>query len=114
MTGGSSHADRLDLRLAVGDLALGYTEEETAEFDREETVQAIESALQRLGHTTDRIGNVRQLIKRLAQAESWDLVFNIAEGMYGIGREAQVPALLDAYGHPLHVFRPPGHESDPS
>jgi len=87
-------------------LALGYSEEETAEFDREETVQGIESALQRLGHETDRIGNVQQLVKRLAQGNRWDLVFNIAEGMYGIGREAQVPALLDAYSIP-YTFSDP-------
>jgi D-alanine-D-alanine ligase len=33
-------------------------------------------------------------------------VFNIAEGMYGFGREAQVPALLDAYGIP-YTFSDP-------
>jgi D-alanine-D-alanine ligase len=87
-------------------LALGYSEEETAEFDREETVQGIESALKRLGHATDRIGNVQQLVKRLAQGDRWDLVFNIAEGLYGIGREAQVPALLDAYSIP-YTFSDP-------
>jgi D-alanine-D-alanine ligase len=87
-------------------LARGYSEEETAEFDREETVQAIASVLQRLGHDTDRIGNVQQLVQRLAQGDRWDLVFNIAEGMYGIGREAQVPALLDAYAIP-YTFSDP-------
>jgi D-alanine-D-alanine ligase len=39
----------------------------------------------------------------LSRGERWDLVFNIAEGMYGIGREAQVPALLDAHRIP-YVF----------
>jgi D-alanine-D-alanine ligase len=104
----------MDRRLRIGltydlrseYLALGYTEEETAEFDREETVQAIASALQRLGHTTDRIGNVQQLVARLAQGDRWDLVFNIAEGLKGIGREAQVPAVLDAYGIP-YTFSDP-------
>ncbi len=33
-------------------------------------------------------------------------MFNIAEGMYGIGREAQVPALLDAYRIP-YTFSDP-------
>jgi D-alanine-D-alanine ligase len=79
-------------------LALGYTEEETAEFDREETIVGIESALQALGHETERIGNVQRLCERLVQGRRWDLVFNIAEGLLGIGREAQVPSLLDAYG----------------
>ncbi len=87
-------------------LAAGYTEDETAEFDREETIDAIDAALQRLGHETDRVGNARQLVERLAAGRRWDLVFNIAEGMIGIGREAQIPALLDAYGIP-YTFSDP-------
>ncbi len=79
-------------------LAMGYSEDETAEFDREETIEGLESALRRIGHDTDRIGHVQRLAGRLAQGDRWDLVFNIAEGLHGIGREAQVPALLDAYG----------------
>ncbi|MFH1671996.1 MAG: D-alanine--D-alanine ligase [Pseudomonadota bacterium] len=78
-------------------LAVGFSEEETAEFDRDDTVEAIERALESLGHRTERIGNVKRLIERLATGDRWDLVFNIAEGLLGIGREAQVPAVLDAY-----------------
>jgi D-alanine-D-alanine ligase len=87
-------------------LAAGYSEDETAEFDREETIDAIDATLQRLGHETDRVGNARQLVERLAAGRRWDLVFNIAEGMVGIGREAQIPALLDAYGIP-YTFSDP-------
>jgi len=87
-------------------LAAGYGEEETAEFDRPDTIDAIEDALRALGYATDRIGNVRQLVPRLAAGERWDLVFNIAEGLRGIGREAQVPALLDAYEIP-YTFSDP-------
>ncbi|HON67882.1 MAG TPA: D-alanine--D-alanine ligase, partial [Phycisphaerae bacterium] len=47
-------------------LAEGYGEEETAEFDRPDTIDAIESALRRLGHETQRIGNVRRLVEALA------------------------------------------------
>src|SRR5262245_61724690 len=79
-------------------LAAGFSEDETAEFDRPETVVGIEQALQQLGHQTERIGHARQLIRRLAKGDEWDLVFNIAEGLCGIAREAQVPAILDAYG----------------
>jgi D-alanine-D-alanine ligase len=84
-------------------LAEGYSEVETAEFDRADTIEAIEEALIQLGHTVDRIGHVRQLTARLVAGDRWDMVFNIAEGMHGIGREAQVPALLDAYQVP-YVF----------
>ena len=87
-------------------LAAGYSEEETAEFDRAETIDAIEGALRELGHQTDRIGNVRQLVHRLAAGDRWDLVFNICEGLRGPGREAQVPALLDAYEIP-YTFADP-------
>jgi D-alanine-D-alanine ligase len=84
----------------------GYGEEETAEFDRESTIEAIEQTLQSMGYATDRIGNIWSLTDRLADGDRWDLVFNIAEGLYGIGREAQVPALLDAYGIP-YTFSDP-------
>lgn len=87
-------------------LAAGYGEEETAEFDRVETIDEIENALQKLGHTTDRIGNARQLIERLCAGERWDLVFNICEGLTGQGREAQVPAILDVYEIP-YTFADP-------
>jgi D-alanine-D-alanine ligase len=78
-------------------LAEGYGEEETAEFDRPDTIDGIEGALRSLGHQTDRIGHARSLIQRLAAGDRWELVFNICEGMYGLGREAQVPAILDVY-----------------
>jgi D-alanine-D-alanine ligase len=84
----------------------GYSEEETAEFDRESTIEGIEEALQHLGYQTSRIGNVKSLIRKLAAGERWDMVFNICEGMFGIGREAQVPALLDAFNIP-YTFSDP-------
>ena len=79
-------------------LAAGFSDDETAEFDRPDTVTHIENALRELGHSTDRIGHARQLIARLAKGDEWDLVFNIAEGLSGFAREAQVPAILDVYG----------------
>jgi len=84
----------------------GFNEEETAEFDSESTVDAIDDTLRQLGYFTDRIGHVRRLVDRLARGDRWDLVFNICEGMNGIGREAQVPALLDAYAIP-YTFSDP-------
>lgn len=87
-------------------LKMGFSEEETAEFDKEETIEGIEKSLQHLGYATERIGNVKQLAAQLVAGKSWDIVFNICEGMYGIGREAQVPALLDAWNIP-YVFSNP-------
>jgi D-alanine-D-alanine ligase len=87
-------------------LAMGHGAEETAEFDRPDTIDALAGALERLGHTTDRIGHLRQLIARLSGGDRWDLVFNVAEGLRGVGREAQVPALLDAYDIP-YTFSDP-------
>lgn len=87
-------------------LSLGYSEEETAEFDKPDTIDGIDRALQRLGYQTDRIGHVKNLVTRLAAGESWDIVFNISEGLRGFGREAQVPALLDAYDIP-YTFSDP-------
>lgn len=87
-------------------LAAGHGELETAEFDRGDTIDSLEDALRGLGHRTDRIGHVRNLARRLADGARWDLVFNIAEGLEGFGREAQVPALLEAFGIP-YTFSDP-------
>ncbi len=87
-------------------LAEGLSHEETAEFDRLDTIEAIEAALKGLGHRVERIGNVKALVRALAAAKRWDMVFNIAEGLRGVGREAQVPALLDAYDIP-YTFSDP-------
>ena len=87
-------------------LSEGYSLEETAEFDKEETIAGIETALQNFGLQTIRIGNYKQLMSKLLQGHRWDLVFNIAEGMYGEGRESLVPALLDAYKIPYTFSNP--------
>jgi D-alanine-D-alanine ligase len=77
--------------------AIGFADEELAEFDFVGTIDAIDGALRALGHETERVGNVRALAQRLAAGARWDLVFNTAEGVRGFGREAQVPALLEAF-----------------
>jgi len=86
--------------------ALGYSEDEIAEFDSCETIDALEHALTTLGHDCVRIGHVRALAARLVGGERWDLVFNVAEGIAGFGRESQVPALLEAYDVP-YTFSDP-------
>ncbi len=84
----------------------GYSMEDTAEFDKQETVDAIDTALRKMGFETEPIGNCFQLIKALSEGKRWDLVFNIAEGLYGDGRESVVPAILDQYRIP-YVFSGP-------
>lgn len=96
----------LTFDLKTSYLEQGFSHEEVAEFDSEETISGIEQALKSLGYQTERIGNIIELTRALANGSSWDLVFNIAEGLYGMGREAQVPALLDAYRIP-YTFSDP-------
>ncbi len=87
-------------------LKMGFSEEETAEFDKEDTIDSIEQALQNAGYQTDRIGHARNLMKRLLDGDKWDIVFNICEGLYGDGRESLVPAILDSFKIP-YVFSGP-------
>lgn len=84
----------------------GLSGEEAAEFDSEVTIAGIERVLTGLGHAVDRIGNISALVARLAAGDRWDMVFNIAEGLHGLGREAQVPALLDAWSIPYTFSGP--------
>ena len=87
----------------------GYGLEETAEFDLPDTIAAIEKVILDNGFQAYRIGNIKALTRRLAKGNRWDLVFNIAEGMHGFGREAQVPALLEAYNIPYTFSDPLGN-----
>jgi D-alanine-D-alanine ligase len=87
-------------------LAMGMSEEDSAEFDAEITIASLCEALAGLGHEPVRIGHIKALAQRLVAGERWDAVFNICEGLTGYAREAQVPALLEAYGIPA-VFSDP-------
>ena len=89
--------------LAADWAAEGLDAEAAAEFDRIETIDAIGALLAAHGHHVIRIGRAQALVRKLADGMRWDLVFNICEGLSGIGREALVPALLDAYRVP-YVF----------
>ncbi|MBF0592670.1 MAG: D-alanine--D-alanine ligase [Nitrospirae bacterium] len=81
-------------------LAMGYSEEETAEFDSVQTIESLEESITLLGHRVTRIGNIRGLVDMLHEGRRWELVFNICEGLHGRSREAQIPALLEAYDMP--------------
>ena len=81
--------------------AMGLSGELVAEFDSPETIDALERAIRAHGHIVERVGNVRRLAGRLARGDRWDLVFNVAEGLAGRSREAQVPALLETFAVPF-------------
>ncbi|KAF8898607.1 hypothetical protein BD779DRAFT_1464751 [Infundibulicybe gibba] len=79
-------------------LALGLSEEQCAEYEGDMTIEDIAAVLRQSGHV-EMVGGVRALAKRLAAGPvDWDVVFNICEGYGGAGREAQAPALLEAFG----------------
>lgn len=65
-----------------------------AEFDHEDTITVIETALRGAGHDVVRIGSARNLLERMGRFPV-DIVFNIAEGYEGRNRESQVPILLE-------------------
>lgn len=87
-------------------LAAGFAPHEVMEFDEEDTVAGIAEALRGLGHHVERVGRGTELARRLAAGERWDLVFNIAEGVRGRSREAQVPALCEMFDQP-YTFSDP-------
>lgn len=74
-------------------------EDEEAEYDSEETVFAIRKALEKAGCQVTLYEATKDLISGL-NTDKPDIVFNIAEGIGGRGREAQVPAILDMLGIP--------------
>jgi D-alanine-D-alanine ligase len=87
-------------------LAAGFAPHDVMEFDEEDTVAGIAGALAGLGHSVDRVGRGTELARRLAAGERWDLVFNLAEGVRGRSREAQVPALCEMFDQP-YTFSDP-------
>jgi D-alanine-D-alanine ligase len=69
------------------------------ELDSIETVEAIESVLNRAGHEILRLGGGRDFLISVLENHV-DLVFNIAEGWGTRSREAQVPSVLEILGIP--------------
>ena len=70
-----------------------------ADFDHIETVDSIRAALETDGHSTAFIQADKDLPFALRDVKP-DICFNIAEGLGGDAREAQVPALLEMLGIP--------------
>jgi D-alanine-D-alanine ligase len=87
-------------------LAAGHSALEVAEFDDEGVVAGLADGLSRLGHRVERVGRGRALAARLVAGDRWDLVFNVAEGLAGRAREAQVPALCELFDQPCTFSDP--------
>jgi len=75
-----------------------------AEFDKPETIQAIQKAIETDFHTTEFLNADATLPQKLITLLP-DICFNIAEGMGGDAREAQVPALLEMLNIPYTASR---------
>ena len=75
-----------------------------AEWDDEETIGAVRSALAR-NHRVIPIEADEEAFEKFRKVRP-DIVFNMAEGMHGTSREAQIPAMLD-------MLRIPYTGSDP-
>jgi len=65
-----------------------------AEFDDMDTIRALQTALETAGYAVTLYEATEELPVRISQNRP-DIVFNIAEGRKGRGREAQVPAILN-------------------
>jgi D-alanine-D-alanine ligase len=71
-----------------------------AEYDSYETIEAIKDALTFAGVQVELMEADTDFFDRLKMSKV-DIVFNIAEGTSGRGREAQVPAILNFMGIPF-------------
>lgn len=71
-----------------------------AEYDNIETVMAIKNALENDYCIVELLEATEELPAKLVN-HAVDIVFNIAEGIQGRGREAQVPAILNFYQIPF-------------
>ncbi|MBS7627739.1 ATP-grasp domain-containing protein [Candidatus Bathyarchaeota archaeon] len=77
----------------------GLPEDFYAEFDDEETVDAIARALMRAGCLVTKIEADEEAYERLRRLRP-EIVFNIAEGLRGESRESHIPAILEMLGIP--------------
>jgi D-alanine-D-alanine ligase len=79
-----------------------------AEYDSPATVNALEKALSAGGHEVIQLEGDETLLDSL-RSVSPDICFNIAEGLRGDAREAQIPALLEMLGIPYTGSKVLGH-----
>ncbi len=71
-----------------------------AEWDSEETIDAVKSALEAGGHDVIPIEADRDAFEHL-KSENPEFVFNVAEGNGGVSRESQIPSMLEMLNIPF-------------
>ena len=78
-----------------------------AEFDEPATINGMIKALETLGHNVFRVEADEDAYLKLKKIKNKiDLVFNVAEGIKGQDREAQLPAMMEMLGIPYTGPRP--------
>lgn len=78
-----------------------------AEFDEPSTINDISLIFNKLGYRVYRVeANEESYIKLKKLKTKIDLAFNIAEGIYGHDREAQIPAMLEMLRIPYVGSKP--------
>jgi D-alanine-D-alanine ligase len=94
-----------DLKSAVP-LDAASPEDALEEYDSRETVDAIASALESIGHSVVMLGGGEEFQENILR-EKVDFVFNIAEGRGNSrSRESQVPSVLEEMGIPYTGSNP--------
>jgi len=76
-----------------------------AEWDDEETISAVESAIRKAGHEVIRIEADENAFEKLRSYRP-DIVFNMAEGFGGASRESHIPAMLEMLNIPYTASDP--------
>jgi D-alanine-D-alanine ligase len=84
----------------IADLSVAelIARDQFAEWDSPTTIAAVDSALSKLGEVI-RLEANEDFPERLRRTRP-HIVFNIAEGFYGVNREAHVPAICEFFGIP--------------
>ena len=84
--------------------------ERQLDFDAPETIEAIIKTIEGLGHTVVRIEADEKAFDKLREQKSQiELVFNIAEGLWGDARESQIPLFCEILRIPYTHSSPTTH-----
>ncbi len=76
-----------------------------SEWDDEETIGAVASAIAKAGHQVIKIEADEHSYEKLRKSRP-DIVFNMAEGFGGASRESHIPAMLEMLGIPYTASDP--------